>query len=74
MDWYLIVLAVVFGIPVILLPVALVWYLNISGLYQVMRDARKRQRRRVEAFREAERLTKTPVAAAPKEGALARKG
>ena len=52
MDWYLIILAVVFGIPLILLPVALVWYLNVSGLYQVLRDSRKRQKRRAKAFKE----------------------
>jgi hypothetical protein len=29
----------------VLFPIALVWYLNVSGLYQVMRDARARQKR-----------------------------
>jgi CHASE3 domain sensor protein len=45
MEWQ-IILALVLGIPVILLPIAFVWYLNISGLYQVIRDARQRQKRR----------------------------
>lgn len=76
MDWYIILIAVVLGIPVILLPVALVWYLNVSGLYQVIRDARQRQKRRAEALKETERLiqAKTPAAAAPEQGALAGKG
>ena len=46
MEWQ-VILALVLGIPAILLPVAFVWYLNISGLYQVVRDARQRQKRRI---------------------------
>ena len=52
MEWY-IILALVLGIPVILLPVAFVWYLNVSGLYQVIRDMRQRRKRRARALREA---------------------
>ena len=44
MEWQLI-LALAVGIPVILIPAAFVWYLNVSGLYQVMRDARSRRAR-----------------------------
>ena len=36
MDWYVILIAVIFGVPLILAPVALVWYLNVSGLYRVL--------------------------------------
>lgn len=39
--------------PIIFLPVALVWYLNVSGLYRVMVDARRRQKRRAAARQEA---------------------
>jgi len=53
MEWY-IILVLVLGIPVILLPVAFIWYLNVSGLYQVIRDTRRRQKRRARALREAE--------------------
>ena len=56
MEWQ-VILGLVIGIPVILLPVALVWYLNISGLYQVIRDARQRQKRRV--ARESEAIAGT---------------
>jgi len=31
----------------IVLPIAFVWYMNVSGLYQVLRDARARQKRQV---------------------------
>jgi len=51
MEWY-VILALVLGIPVILLPVAFVWYLNVSGLYQVIRDMRQRRKRRARALRE----------------------
>jgi len=46
MEWQ-VILALVLGIPALLLPVAFVWYLNISGLYQVVRDARQRQKARI---------------------------
>ena len=42
MQWEFIV-ALVLAIPVILLPVALVWYLNIGGIYAAIQEARKRR-------------------------------
>lgn len=53
MGWQ-VILALVIGIPIILLPVALIWYMNVSGLYHVMRDARQRQKRRAQAVKGAE--------------------
>lgn len=44
MAWQ-IALGVILGIPLVALPIALVWYLNVSGLYQVIRDARRREKR-----------------------------
>jgi hypothetical protein len=55
MEWWAI-LALVLGIPLILLPVALVWYLNISGIYQVIRSTRAREKKRIRASKEAERV------------------
>jgi hypothetical protein len=40
MEWQFIV-ALVVMIPVILLPVAFVWYLNLGGVFAAMRRARK---------------------------------
>ena len=41
MQWEFVV-ALVVAIPIILLPVALVWYyLNMSGLYKVIKDRRR---------------------------------
>ena len=53
MEWQL---AVVLGLAIliILLLVAFAWYLNISGLYRVMIDTRRRARRRAAARREAQ--------------------
>ena len=42
MPWQIIVALVVI-IPVILLPVAFVWMLNLSGFFKVMREVRKRR-------------------------------
>ena len=52
MEWY-VILALVVAIPIVLLPVAFVWYLNASGLFQVIRDTlqRRQQRRKAEALR-----------------------
>ena len=55
MEWQ-IILALVLAIPIILFPVAFIWYINVSGLYQVIRDARQRQKRRAQALKGAEKL------------------
>ena len=57
MEWYFI-LAIVVGIMIISFPIAFIWYMNVSGLYQVMRDARQRQKRREMALRGAEELAR----------------
>ena len=46
------------GLPVAivllpLLPVLFIWYVNISGLYQVQRDSRQRQKARARGLRRA---------------------
>ena len=42
MQWEFIV-ALVIAIPVILFPVAFVWYLNIGGVYMAVKEALKRR-------------------------------
>jgi len=42
MEWGTI-LAFVIGLPVILFPVAFVWYLNIGGIYAAIKEARARR-------------------------------
>ncbi|MCK4724078.1 MAG: hypothetical protein KAT75_12275 [Dehalococcoidia bacterium] len=40
MEWQLIV-ALAIVIPIILFPAALVWYLNIGGIYAAIKEARQ---------------------------------
>ncbi len=47
MEWAFIV-ALVLAIPIILFPVAFVWYLNIGGIYAAVKEARKRKAARRE--------------------------
>ena len=51
MQWQVIV-ALVIAIPIILFPVALVWYLNIGGIYAAIKDARERRAVHKEGIRE----------------------
>jgi hypothetical protein len=49
MSWQVIV-ALVVAVPVVLLPVAFVWYLNAGGIVAVLRErARQPQAKKVEA-------------------------
>ena len=58
MDWQ-IILAIVVAIPVILVPAVLVWYLNVSGTFTVIRETRKRRIAREKRMKAAvEILTK----------------
>jgi hypothetical protein len=42
MQWEFIV-ALVIAIPIVLFPVAFVWYLNIGGIYAAIKEARARR-------------------------------
>ena len=42
MEWQLIILLVI-AIPVILFPAAFVWYLNIGGIYMLIKEAQARR-------------------------------
>ena len=42
MEWQ-VVLALVLAIPVILIPVALIWYINVGGIYVAIKEARARR-------------------------------
>lgn len=67
MQWEFIV-ALVLAMPVMLLPVALLWYLNIGGIYAAIQEARKKGAAReqgmravAEEHREEEELVGTKV-------------
>jgi hypothetical protein len=57
MQWELIV-ALVIAIPIILFPVAFVWYLNIGGIYAAIKAARARRVAREEEIRELVRAAR----------------
>ncbi len=42
MDWEFIV-ALIAAIPIVLLPAAFVWYLNLGGVYAAFREARRKR-------------------------------
>ena len=42
MEWQIIV-ALAITIPIILFPVALIWYINIGGIYLAIKEARARR-------------------------------
>ena len=43
MEWQVIV-ALVIAVPIILIPVTLVWYLNMGGIYQAFQETRQRRK------------------------------
>ncbi len=45
------IITLVVVIPIMLLPAALVWYINISGIYTVIRETQKRQAARGAALK-----------------------
>ena len=51
MEWY-IILALVLAIPVVIIPAVFVWYLNVSGIYTVVRETQKRRVARKKRRRE----------------------
>lgn len=55
MEWQVIVALVVI-VPVILLPAAFVWYLNVGGVYTAVKEARKRRATDEKKSIEAEKL------------------
>ena len=48
MEWKF-VIALVIAIPVVLFPAALVWYLNVGGIYAAFKEARDRRAARQKA-------------------------
>ncbi|UCH43237.1 MAG: hypothetical protein JSW16_01480 [Dehalococcoidales bacterium] len=58
MEWWVILLLVL-AVPVILIPVGLIWYINVSGIYTVIRET---QRRRAE---HSKRVRETQLASKP---------
>ena len=51
MEWQVIV-ALALAIPIILLPVVFIWFLNIGGVYAVMKRAQARRATRARKTKE----------------------
>ena len=51
MEWQ-VILALVIAIPIILFPVAFVWYINIGGIYAAVKEAKARRVARKKAAKE----------------------
>ncbi len=64
MQWEFIV-ALIIAIPIILFPAAFVWYLNVGGIYAVIKEVRERRAAREAKTAAAE--AKQHVAAPPKQ-------
>ncbi len=56
MQWEFVV-ALIIAIPIILLPAAFVWYLNVGGIYAAIKKARAKRVARVARRAEPEHLT-----------------
>jgi hypothetical protein len=42
MEWQVIV-ALIMAVPVVLFPVAVLWYLNVDGIYAAFKEAKSRR-------------------------------
>ena len=60
MEWP-IILAVVIGVVIILFPLLFVWYLNVSGIYTVVRETQRRRAARKKRLRELRVAEETVV-------------
>jgi len=54
MEWQA-VLALVLAVPVILIPVVLIWYMNMGGIYLAIKEAREKRAARAKGSREVTR-------------------
>ena len=60
LQWEFVV-ALIIAVPIILFPAAFVWYLNIGGIYQAVREARERRAAREQARRLAGEAARHPA-------------
>ena len=47
------IIAIAIAVPVILFPVAFIWFINITGLWTVWKESRARERKRAKARKAA---------------------
>lgn len=56
MEWQIII-ALAIAIPIILFPVALIWYINIGGIYLTIKEARAKRAAQKEAINKKVNVT-----------------
>lgn len=56
MEWQ-IILALAIAIPIIIFPAALIWYINIGGIYLAMEEARAKRAARKKAINKEVNVT-----------------
>ena len=56
MEWQ-VILALVLAIPVVLIPLALIWYINVGGIYVAIKEARERRAAREKPEQRVEAAT-----------------
>jgi len=39
------IIAIIIAVPIVLIPVAFIWYMNVSGTFAVIRDLQRRRAR-----------------------------
>ena len=52
MEWQ-VILVLVLAVPVVLIPVALILYMNLGGIYLAIKDAREKRATRAKGTRDA---------------------
>jgi Tfp pilus assembly protein PilO len=55
MEWQIIV-ALIIAIPIILFPVMFVWFINLSGIYAAVKEARARRAAEKKKFKETAKV------------------
>ena len=55
MQWQIII-ALVIAVPIILLPVMFVWFINISGIYASIKEVRARRAATKKKFKETAKV------------------
>jgi hypothetical protein len=58
-DWSIILIVIVVT-PLVLIPAALIWYINVSGIYTVIRETQRRRVARRRMMKELE-MAREPV-------------
>jgi len=54
----LFIIVLVIAIPIVLFPVAFVWYINIGGIYAAIKEAKRKRAEQAEQTRKTAEITR----------------